>query len=473
MSLAAALLLGISCTSEPAKPLFAGEGLQRNRDQLDLRRAYRLPQECAAGSLPRFDSVAGEWLCGSVESVIAEGAGWVLDPAHRLPQQCAAGSLPRFDVVASEWTCGSVESVIAEGAGWVLDPAQRLPRQCATGSLPRFDAVAAEWTCGSVESVIAEGAGWVLDPASRLPERCSNGQTVNWNGTGWACAGGDSERVIVVRATNDDFANAAKLRAAVKKAKDLVIGVPQWPVVVQLEPGAYLLGNDPLELPFNVSLEGIGPEVILQGGWNGEPVVSMIYGSRLRRLVISSTSNGVSVRDGRVRLEEVTIVSSGSAVIGHPDPIEIARSQLYAVSDQTDGIAVSGGSWLLLESSVVSAPGASVRVTGDGQSLVSVQGGFLNGTVALENTFARITGAQINSEVQALFSLGANASVEVRASELTGPRLRADTTIASTLRIGGSTVSVSEPSGAPSKCVHSYDADFEPLNPDCSQAAVH
>ncbi|AKU90859.1 hypothetical protein [Vulgatibacter incomptus] len=437
MALAGTILLGISCTSEPAKPLFAGEGLQRNRDQLDLRRAYRLPQECAAGSLPRFDAVAGEWLCGSVASVIAEGAGWVLDPAHRLPRQCAAGSLPRFDTVV------------------------------------------AEWTCGSVESVIAEGAGWVLDPTNRLPERCAKGETVKWSGTRWACAGGDSERVIVVRATDDFFGNAADLRAAVKRAEEIIMHHddgdvhPNRDIVVQLEPGTYVIGTKALNLPAGVSLEGIGPEVLLEGGWSGEPVVSMMYVSELRRLMIRSSANGISVHGSSMRLEDVRIASEGSAVFGDAYSLDIVRCQLFAGwGDQFDGIALSGASDLSLENSVVFATGASVRVIGDRQAFVSVQGGALYGTIALKNASAKISGARIKSEAQPLFSLGANTSVEVRASELAGTRLREDTTTASTLRVGGSSVSVSEAGDAPSKCVHSYDADFEPLNPDCSPAVA-
>jgi hypothetical protein len=102
----------------------AGTGLELSGGQFSLLAAYRLPQACSDGQVPKWGASGSAWQCGTDNNTTYTsgtglelvGGAFSLLSSYRLPQGCTEGQVPK--IIGGTWSCaGDNNTVYTAGDG--------------------------------------------------------------------------------------------------------------------------------------------------------------------------------------------------------------------------------------------------------------------------------------------------------------------------------------------------------------------
>ncbi len=129
----------------------AGTGLLLTGGQFSLASAYRLPQSCTSGQLPKWNGTA--WACSSdTNTTYTAGSGLSLDENVFSVTGAPWGGITDVpagfsDGVDNDTTYTAGTGLSLASGQFSLSNAYRLPQSCTNGQLPKWDGTA--WACGS------------------------------------------------------------------------------------------------------------------------------------------------------------------------------------------------------------------------------------------------------------------------------------------------------------------------------------
>ncbi len=201
----------------------AGTGLDLSGTTFSVATGYRLPQSCANGAIPEWNSTTSSWDCGvddDEDTTYSAGTGldltgttFSVDVTYQLPQSCANGQVAKWDSATSQWICAADEDddttytagpgLDLSGTTFSVNTAYRLPQLCGNGEIPEWNSTTSSWDCGVDDDhnttytagtgMMLVGTTFAISNPYRLPQNCLDGQIAEWSSaTGdWSCGADD------------------------------------------------------------------------------------------------------------------------------------------------------------------------------------------------------------------------------------------------------------------------------------------
>lgn len=265
--------------------------------------------------------------------------------------------------------------------------------------------------------------------------------------------------VHVVRGDGAPAANGAAFRSALEGITDATAARPHS---VQLGPGTFDLGAEPLEVPSFVSIVGAGQlattvrssaSAAISDSFNDSDQASAITlgdGNELHDLTIRSSANdgdeyaiGLFVR-ARTIVEDITVVASpgpatgtswGVLAIGTID--FVARSSTFRAEGGIDATAA-----FVVVSALADVRGSSFHADGDAPSVEAVLAADILSDVSISDS-------ELHSSAVAIHVLS------------TG------TAHVATSLVDGAVIDETDPENGELRCVGTYDIEFAPLDDHC------
>ena len=158
----------------PAEAI-AGAGLERSRNQLDIRESYQLPQTCAHGLIPEWNDGMKLWQCGKDDDTTYTAGfglklqgttfGVVTDTVQaRVGELCGTGYAIREVTATGGVVCEPVQPIAGVGTTTnglqvSIAPSYQLPQTCASGQRPQWDDSKKAWACVDPITGVAVGPG--------------------------------------------------------------------------------------------------------------------------------------------------------------------------------------------------------------------------------------------------------------------------------------------------------------------------
>lgn len=200
---------------------------------------------------------------------------------------------------------------------------------------------------------------------------CAAGETPSWGGSGWGCAAdnpGPHVRTAVIGPVGDAAANGTALLDAIDALPMPSSAAEGW--LVEIEPGLYDVGANPLLLPPWITLRGSGTTfTVIQGSIcdsaaGSKATILLANGSEIRDMTVSNTcatATGygravvVPASSSGALISHVTATEDGGAScvgvqnLGSDTVMERVIARIEACDGDASAIATMGSNALLLD----------------------------------------------------------------------------------------------------------------------------